>query len=217
VSRRRNESTYQYLSPAHTFLLLGEAHQDLSLLDSPNLAWPHESEFNWDLSYDPFARSTPADQATTPDFGLGFVANPDDYATEALPDAPEETYTFDEMTSVEEPTIRDFVPGSALDLKADHSTTFIGYSNESDPFALNHFPFNERDEVDFFRVTYRKLSSKPSGRGGASTRPIHFLQSQTGTAVEARRVIDEILPNLDGRAELEAIVDNTAGVGLVKL
>ena len=46
---------------------------------------------------------------------------------------------------------------------------------------------------------------------------LHFLQSQTGIAVEARRIIDECMSSSDDRANLEKFVDKNAGVALVKL
>lgn len=108
----------------------------------------------------------------------------------------------------------------SIDQRPDHSTQLIGFSNESDPFSLQHFPYNNLDEVDFFRVSYRKVSARnsllsnnePSGHP-----PLHFLQSQTGTAVEARRIVDECMVPSDGRENLERLVDRTAGVALVKL
>lgn len=116
-------------------------------------------------------------------------------------------------------------PGEApkplsIDQRPDYSTQLIGFSNESDPFSLEHFPYNNLDEVEFFRVTYRKFSSRnPSSRTGDTSGypPLHFLQSQTGTAVEARRIIDECMSSSDDRANLEKFVDKNAGVALVKL
>lgn len=96
----------------------------------------------------------------------------------------------------------------SLDQRTGHSTIFIGHSNESVPFLVNRFPHNGRDEIDFFRVTYRKVSSNP---------PFHFLQSQAGTAIESRGVVNECLPDVDDRTKLEALVDRTAGAALVRL
>lgn len=217
MSRQRIGPVCYYLSFAHTKTISDQAHQDLALLASPSVAWLHETELNWDLDIDPFARSALEDQISTPDLGLSFIGNPDDYNTEVLPDAPGDSYDLNETATMKFPSTKNFAAGAALDLKPGHSTTFIGYSNESDPFALDQFPYDDQDEIDFFRVTYRKFTPKGLDRGCSSTHPIHFLQSQTGTAVEARRVIDECLPKLDFRAELEAIVDRTAGVALVKL
>lgn len=102
----------------------------------------------------------------------------------------------------------------SVDQKAGYSATFIGYSNESDPFALNHFPYGQREEVDFFRVTYRQISPND---GSKMNRPLHFLQSQKVTAREAEKVVDDCLPKLDDRAHLETIVDRENGVALVRL
>ncbi|KAL6353646.1 hypothetical protein LRP88_14144 [Fusarium phalaenopsidis] len=79
----------------------------------------------------------------------------------------------------------------SLDQRPDHFTQIIGYSNESDPFGLEHFPYNDQEEVDFFRVTYRRFSARSGEVPGYP--PLHFLQSQTETAIEARRVIDECI------------------------
>lgn len=107
----------------------------------------------------------------------------------------------------------------SIDQRPEHSTQLIGFSNESDPFSLQHFPYNEVDEVDFFRVSYRKFSARTSTRNNNTSGypPLHFLQSQTGTAVEARRVVDECMSSSDNRESLEKLVDRTAGVALVKL
>ncbi|RSL74400.1 hypothetical protein CEP53_000253 [Fusarium sp. AF-6] len=102
----------------------------------------------------------------------------------------------------------------SLDQRPDHFTQLIGYSNESDPFCLEHFPYNDQEEVDFFRVTYRRFSARSEVPGHP---PLHFLQSQTETAIEARRVIDECMTTNDDRENLEKLVEKTAGVALVKL
>ncbi|KAF4840040.1 Transcriptional activator protein DAL81 [Colletotrichum siamense] len=99
---------------------------------------------------------------------------------------------------------------SSLDERPNHSTTFIGNSNESDPFLVNHFPHNDQDEIDFFRVTYRQVTDDKS-------QPLHFLQSQTGTAAESQKVLGECLPKIDEREKLENIVDKATGVSLVRL
>ncbi|KAI8723107.1 Zn(2)-C6 fungal-type domain-containing protein [Fusarium sp. LHS14.1] len=103
----------------------------------------------------------------------------------------------------------------SLDQRPDHFTQIIGYSNESDPFGLEHFPYNDQEEVDFFRVTYRRFSARSGEVPGYP--PLHFLQSQTETAIEARRVIEECMSTNDDRENLEKLVDKTAGVALVKL
>ncbi|KAH6693870.1 fungal-specific transcription factor domain-containing protein [Plectosphaerella plurivora] len=161
--------------------------EDMNLLDAPSAIWPSDNDINWDLSNDPFAHTNLQNQVSPSAFQIDF-----------LPDlAPRESQTpSDVQRDVEErdsalaaqPSSK-ATPGSSMDLRADHSTTFIGYSNESDPFALNHFPHDSRDEIEFFRVTYRKFN--PDSTSSAVTRPLHFLQSQTGTVVEARRIVDD--------------------------
>lgn len=108
----------------------------------------------------------------------------------------------------------------SIDQRPDYSTQLIGFSNESDPFSLQHFPYNSLDEVDFYRVAYRKVSARNSSLSNNETSghpPLHFLQSQTGTAVEACRIVDECMPPNDDRESLERLVDRTAGVALVEL
>jgi hypothetical protein len=99
--------------------------------------------------------------------------------------------------------------------RPSHSTTLIGYSNESDPFALDSFPYDKDGEVDFFRVTYRKIGHSDSASGPPY--PLHFLHSQPGTAAESRKIADECLPNFDDRAHLEGLVDVNNGIALVRL
>lgn len=103
----------------------------------------------------------------------------------------------------------------SIDQRPNHVTQLIGYSNESDPFCLEHFPYNDREEVDFFRVSYRRFSAQSGEAPGYP--PVHFLQSQAETAIEARRVIDECMSANDDRENLEKLVDKPAGVALVKL
>ncbi|KAM0443262.1 hypothetical protein ACHAQK_003625 [Fusarium lateritium] len=76
----------------------------------------------------------------------------------------------------------------SFDQRPDYSTSFIGFSNESDPFSLNHFPYTSTDEVDFFRVTYRKQQDQSHGRVNF---PIHFLQSHTDTAAKAQNIAEK--------------------------
>ncbi|KAJ4004102.1 hypothetical protein NW766_011959 [Fusarium irregulare] len=96
----------------------------------------------------------------------------------------------------------------SIDQRPHYSTSFIGFSNESDPFSLEHFPYTKDDEVDFYRVTYRRQT------GDA---PLHFLQSRTETAVEGQNVISGCMSSLDEREYLEGLVDKETGIALVKL
>lgn len=110
--------------------------------------------------------------------------------------------------------------GLSMDLRQDHSTQLIGFSNESDPFSLHHFPYNDADEVDFFRVTYRIQPGRGSSScndGPSDCPPIHFLQSQTGTVTDIRKTVDQCMSSDDERAKLEKLVDRESGVALVRL
>lgn len=96
----------------------------------------------------------------------------------------------------------------SIDQRPHYSTSFIGFSNESDPFSLEHFPYTKDDEVDFYRVTYRRQTGDT---------PLHFLQSRTETAVEGQNVISGCMSSLDEREYLEELVDKETGIALVKL
>jgi hypothetical protein len=99
----------------------------------------------------------------------------------------------------------------SMDQRVDCSSSLIGFSNESDPFSLNHFPYGENDEVDFFRVTYRRQQSENQGP------TLHFLQSQIATSIEGQKVMEKCISPLDDRNHLESLVDKETGVALVKL
>lgn len=100
----------------------------------------------------------------------------------------------------------------SFDQRPDHSTSLIGFSNESDPFSLNHFPYSSTDEVDFYRVAYRRQQ-----HAFPANPPIHFLQSQTGTAIESQKIVDKCMSSLGDREHFEKLVDRETGVALVKL
>ncbi|KAF3801874.1 hypothetical protein GCG54_00015096 [Colletotrichum gloeosporioides] len=190
--------------------LMLEAQQDM--LNATNNAaedqhavsefiWPSNSPLDWDLGNDQLAqnlefRGSPAAFLQPQENNL----IPSDEG--ALQPATHAAMKLPDMEYVHE--------RSSLDERPNHSTTLIGHSNESDPFLVNHFPHNDQDEIDFFRVTYRKVT-------GDKGQPLHFLQSQTGTAAESQRVLDECLPKVDERERLENIVDKVTGASLVRL
>lgn len=180
--------------------------------------WPGQDGTNWDLSNDGFIHRDLDSQGSPSAFNIDFLPNLGPMETGALTGGQPQQAISSFNDGPRMPSSGSKVAPKkqskplSLDQKADHSTTFIGYSNESDPFALNHFPHNQQDEVDFFRVTYRKVSADND-----SSIPLHFLQSQTATAVEARKLVDGCLPKNDDRQSLENLVDRTNGVALVKL
>jgi hypothetical protein len=184
------------------------ASQDRPLLAAADGSWPQETEFDWNMEIDPFARVELGEQMASPDPAFSFLVDSGDSVTDIPADALEQSHDFGETGSLKARLGGDSVARSAMDLKPGHSTTFIGYSNESDPFALDHFPYDKEDELDFFRVTYKRFTQYESGQELTRNPPVHFLQSQTETAVEARKTINECLPKLDG---------NAAGAALVKL
>ncbi len=108
----------------------------------------------------------------------------------------------------------------ALEPDSNCSTQFIGFSSESDPFLLNHFPYDENHEVRFFQVTYRNFPTyvpPASIQSLSASAPIHFLQSQVTTASEGLRVVKGSNAGLNCRENLEAIVDGVTGAALLKL
>lgn len=152
-----------------------------------DLMWPPADNFSWGLSDDELIRQTLQGQSPLQLLDLDSDMNAFQPANPAQTVVP-------------------------LSGRPSHSTTFIGYSNESDPFALESFPYDKDGEVDFFRVTYRKI-----GPTDGPSYPLHFLHSQTGTATESRKIVDECLPDLDDRTHLEKLVDVDNGVALVRL
>ncbi|KAF6795005.1 fungal specific transcription factor domain-containing protein [Colletotrichum sojae] len=159
--------------------------------DTPEFVWTDDGPLNWDLANE--------------QLGLEFQDSPSAFLQPNDTPEPQPAINIPSASPSSPPPPRE---QHSLDQRSNHSTTFIGHSNESDPFLVNRFPRNDRDEIDFFRVTYRKVSSNP---------PLHFLQSQAGTAVESRRVVNDCLPAVDDRAKLEALIDQTAGAALVRL
>lgn len=103
---------------------------------------------------------------------------------------------------------------TSLDRRCDKSSVFIGYSNESDPFLLEHFPYKADDEVDFFMVTYRKPSAAPVSQGNP---PCHILQSKRQATSQGRDVISKAMAMADERQALDELVDLEAGVSLLRL
>lgn len=192
--------------------------QNMSLnLQSSDLLWPPADNFSWGLSDDELIRQTLQGQRTpSPLPLLNLESNMiemegiHESARSFQPaNTPAQFSNAGGTRKEKNPTI------VSLSSRPSHSTTLIGYSNESDPFALNSFPYDEDGEVDFFRVTYRKIgrSDGPSG----PRYPLHFLHSQNGTATESRKIVDECLPDLDDRARLDRLVDINNGTALVRL
>ncbi|RGP69557.1 hypothetical protein FSPOR_4661 [Fusarium sporotrichioides] len=166
-----------------------------------------ETSINWDLAFDNDGQTfdfladgeLPAleyiDEQTPPE-GLHHIAHSPNIATAASQASTNATMPAERLS---------------MDQRADYSSSLIGFGNESDPFSLDHFPYGNNDEVDFFRVTYRR--QQPQNEGPT----FHFLQSQTATAVEGQKVMEKCITPLDDRKNLETLVDRETGVALVKL
>ncbi|CAG9946115.1 unnamed protein product [Clonostachys rosea f. rosea IK726] len=110
-------------------------------------------------------------------------------------------------------------PHVSIDDQADYSAQMIGFSNESDPFFLQHFPYNDVGELKFFRVVYRKpdiLSSGIPNESSHST-PVHLLQSHNQTASLAIELTERCLSQNHDRERVQQLVDSTMGVALVRL
>lgn len=98
--------------------------------------------------------------------------------------------------------------------RQDRSTSFIGYSNESDPFLLEHYPYNGADELDFFMVTYRRPSLLGASAGHA---PIHFLQSRPQATLQSQEAMAACLTLNNERELLHDLVSVDMGVALLRL
>ncbi|KAK1594611.1 fungal-specific transcription factor domain-containing protein [Colletotrichum navitas] len=164
--------------------------------------WPNNSPLNWDLGNGQLPQNLEFQDSPAaflqPSQGRNVISG-----GEGTPQPARDS-------AVEEPNMKCAHDRSSLDQRPNHSTTFIGLSNESDPFLVDHFPYNDHDEVDFFRVTYRNVTVDKS-------LPLHFLQSQTRTATESQRVLNNCLSEVDEREKLEGIVDKATGASLVRL
>ncbi|KAK2688964.1 hypothetical protein QWA68_012548 [Fusarium oxysporum] len=169
---------------------------------------------NWDISFD--QHGIDGDQP------FDFFANGELPNLEPLDDpTPSDDYGEIPITTPGKTTEPPASPTAlferlSFDQRPDHSTSLIGFSNESDPFSLNHFPYSSSDEVDFYRVAYRR-QQHPQDHTFPANPPIHFLQSQTGTAIESQKIVDKCMSSLGDREHLEKLVDRETGVALVKL
>lgn len=103
---------------------------------------------------------------------------------------------------------------SSLNCVPHMSSVFIGYSNESDSFLLENYPYNSSDELDFFMVRYRRPSQhKPSG----GWPPVHLLQSKAQSVSEGQEAMQKCLALEDERTLLKELVDVETGVALLRL
>ena len=200
--------------PLHDVHTQNGQRQSLELQVS-DLFWPmnDDNSANWGFADDDFIRQVLDNDVSPPAFSSMPLFDRDPTHSGAISD--ELSQRIGETDDWREPLAPN-TGGSLLPISLDHrkdcSTTMIGFSNESDPFALNGFPYNNQDEIDFFRVTYRRLSPKES-----TDHPLHFLQSQSLTATETRKVVEDCTPKLDDRTHLESLVDHANGAALVRL
>ncbi|KAK2041104.1 fungal-specific transcription factor domain-containing protein [Colletotrichum somersetense] len=205
AARPQSQSPTRNVMTLSPGLMLQAQRDILNMTNSPaedqhavsGFIWPSNSPLNWDIGNAQLAQN------------LEFQ---DSLAAPLQPPQGRDVTSADSArdSAVDEPNMEYFHGRVSLDERPSHSTTFIGFSNESDPFLVNHFPHNDQNEIDFFRVTYRNVPSDKS-------QPLHFLQSQTGTASESQRVLNECLPEVDERERLETIVDKATGASLVRL
>ncbi|KAM3456209.1 hypothetical protein MY3296_001806 [Beauveria thailandica] len=131
---------------------------------------------------------------------------------------PYEDASVADAADIVEPSIGNEVPSrpqtqTTLN-REDRSTSFIGYSNESDPFLLEHYPYGASDELDFFMVTYRR----PSLQGvSAGHPPVHFLQSKPQAALQNQEAMGNCLALENERDVLNDLVSVEMGVALLRL
>ena len=115
-----------------------------------DMIWPGQGDMNWHLPLDEPAQLSVEDA----DPAFQFLCDSD------LPDlgSLEGNTPSDDLHNVgmiNQMADMSQRPGEApkplsIDQRPDYSTQLIGFSNESDPFSLEHFPYNNLDEVEFF-------------------------------------------------------------------
>ena len=103
---------------------------------------------------------------------------------------------------------------SSLNCMPHMSSIFIGYSNESDSFLLENYPYNSSDELDFFMVRYRRPSQHKVSGGWP---PVHILQSKAQSVSEGQEAMQRCLALEDERTLLKELVDVETGVSLLRL
>ncbi|KAH6964540.1 fungal-specific transcription factor domain-containing protein [Fusarium avenaceum] len=172
------------------------------------------ADINWNLSLD---QDGVDDHGQTFDFFAdGELCNLEPIEDQTPPDIYRDSGMS--ITSTDPPDgLTNTFERLSFDQRPNYSTSLIGYSNESDPFSLNHFPYAGTNEVDFFRVTYRKqqpLQDQPHEQTHA---PVHFLQSHTETSAKGQNIVQKCMSSVDDRENLEKLVDRVTGVALVKL
>lgn len=189
----------------------GEAGVDLPSLRGITLdtTWSGQRDMNWDLSVNQPAEPSIEDADRAFRFlgddellGLGLIEGNASYSDlrnlDVMDRMPIETPASPSRASER----------LSIDQKPSHSTQLIGFSNESDPVSLQHFPYNNLDEVDFFRVTYRKFSAprSPSRNGDISGYPPPSTSykarlgrqsrpAESSTNVSPRAMIGKVLRN----------------------
>ena len=116
----------------------------------------------------------------------------------------------------------------SLDHSSDFSPQIFGFTNESDPWLLNWFPFDTEDELKFFKIIYRKMGDRSphsdhalARMDPAETLPVHFVRSHRQTVVNAVDMADSYLSGGGGEeadaAELRTLVNPELGTALVRL
>ncbi|CAJ0553229.1 Ff.00g117410.m01.CDS01 [Fusarium sp. VM40] len=151
------------------------------------------ADINWNLSLD---QDGVDDGQTFDFFADGELPNLEPIEDQTPPDIYRDSGV--NITSTEPPDgLTNVFERLSFDQRPNYSTSLIGYSNESDPFSLNHFPYASTSEVDFFRVTYRKQQHLQDETHGQIHNPVHFLQSHTETSAKGQNIVQKFLQDLD--------------------
>lgn len=122
----------------------------------------------------------------------------------------------------------------SLDARPGYSNQFIGLSNETDPFLLSHFHYDNLDNYTMFRLTYRKMTddvnlasqiwsraSEGAARIPTSETPIQFQIFNETICEENIRIAEKDFSVHNSETEdmalLKKIVPDDSGHRLLKL
>jgi hypothetical protein len=143
----------------------------------------------------------------------------------AIAESPETTITRAEW---------DWTDEFSVDARPGYSNQFIGFSNETDPFLLRHFHYDNLDNYTMFKLTYRKITDNVNQASQIQSRapeeaakiptsemPIQFQIFNETICEENIRVAEKDFSVHNSEAEdaalLKKIVPDDSGHRLLKL
>ncbi|TQN68780.1 Transcriptional activator protein DAL81, partial [Colletotrichum shisoi] len=100
---------------------------------------------------------------------------------------------------------------SSLDAEPGHNAQVIGLSGESDPYLLNLYQFDDKDECRFPQLRIRNM-------GADDGVPVHFMVQSNSLASNAKPGGDLLgMSEADIRAEITGMVSDHVGKRLINL